>query len=255
MALFLEKTGRRRLAVIAWIMLLGIWLLPTPAPAGWLEKGTRLLESITGSKASTTLSTDDIAAGLKEALRIGTETVVARLGRPDGFNADSAIHIPLPGQLETVRKALSTIGMSQSLDDLELKLNRAAELATPKAKALFWKTISQMTFTDVRGIYNGPDDSATRYFEDKMTPELTREMTPIVTDTLSQAGAVQTYDRIMGQYRALPFVPDVKADLTSYVVEKGLDGIFHYVAKEEAAIREDPQRQTTDLLKRVFGAR
>jgi hypothetical protein len=79
-------------------------------------------------------------------------------------------------------------------------------------------------------------------------------MQPIVTDSLSQVGAIQTYDQVMGKYRELPLVPDVKADLSAYVLEKSLDGIFYYVAKEEAAIRENPLKQTTDLLKRVFGA-
>jgi len=65
--------------------------------------------------------------------------------------------------------------------------------------------------------------------------------------------AVQKYDSIMDTYRSIPFVPDVKADLTDYVVEKGMDGIFYYVAEEEAAIRTDPAKRTTDLLKRVFG--
>jgi len=178
---------------------------------------------------------------------------VAQLGQTDGFNADSAIRIPLPEQLGSVKSALSKIGLSQSLDDLELKLNRAAENASPKAKALFWDAITAMTFEDIQAIYNGPEDSATQYFKDKTTPALTQEMQPIVTDSLAQVGAIQSYDRAMGQYQALPFVPDVKADLTAYVIEKSLDGIFYYVAKEEAAIRQDPIRQTSDLLKRVFG--
>ena len=59
----------------------------------------------------------------------------------------------------------------------------------------------------------------------------------------------------MGKYKTLPFVPDVNADLTSYTIDKGLAGIFHYVAKEEAAIRQNPAKQTTDLLKKVFGAK
>jgi len=55
------------------------------------------------------------------------------------------------------------------LDDLELKLNRAAEQATPKAKELFLSSIEQMTMDDVMGIYNGPPDAATRYFQGKMS--------------------------------------------------------------------------------------
>jgi hypothetical protein len=145
--------------------------------------------------------------------------------------------------------------MTSLLDDLELKLNRAAEVATPKAKALFGQAISEMTFEDVMNIYNGPEDAATRYFQDKMTPPLAKEMQPVVEQSLAEVGAVQSYDNVMGEYRTIPFVPDVKADLTTYVVEKGMDGIFYYMAKEEAAIRQNPAKRTTELLQKVFGAK
>ena len=59
---------------------------------------------------------------------------------------------------------LSKIGRSQLADDLELKLNRAAESATPKAKKLFLQAITDMTFDDIKYIYEGPEDSATKYF-------------------------------------------------------------------------------------------
>ena len=57
----------------------------------------------------------------------------------------------------------------------------------------------------------------------------------------------------MDKYRSIPLVPDVKADLNSYVTQKGIDGIFYYLAKEEAAIRKDPAKRTTEILRRVFG--
>ena len=85
-----------------------------------------------------------------------------------------------------------------------------------------------------------------------MTPDLVKEFTPIVNDSLAEAGAIKSYDKAIGQYKKVPLVPDVKADLSSYVVEKGMDGIFHYLAVEEAKIRTDPVARTTDLLKKVF---
>ena len=222
--------------------------------SSWLQKGFDLLKSPAGTTAKQALTSDEIQAGLKEALKVGSENVISQLGQTDGFNLDPAIHIPLPQQFDTVRSMLAKVGMSSMLDDLELKLNRAAEVATPKAKELFFQAISEMTFEDVMNIYNGPEDAATRYFQDKMTPALAREMEPVVEQSLSQVGAVQTYDNIMGEYRTIPFVPDVKADLTTHVVEKGMAGIFHYMAVEEAAIRQNPAKRTTELLQRVFGA-
>jgi hypothetical protein len=215
-----------------------------------LQQGLGLLSS--GGSTTGSLTQGEMGDGLKEALRVGTEAVVARLGKTDGFNTDTAIHIPLPGQLATVQKALKAAGYSGLVDDLELRLNRAAEQATPKAKALFVDAISAMTIKDAQQILNGPDDAATQYFRKAMGPGLAKEMAPIVDATLAEAGAVQAYDSMMGQYKALPFMPDAKANLTDYVVEKGMDGIFHYVAKEEAAIRTNPAARTTDLLKKVF---
>ena len=72
-----------------------------------------------GDEKQQTLSTDDIGGGLKEALRVGTERVVGNLGTTDGFNLDPQIHIPLPEQLDQVRKVLGKIGMDSMLVDLE----------------------------------------------------------------------------------------------------------------------------------------
>jgi hypothetical protein len=232
-----------------------VLLFATQAQSGWWQKGTDLLKGSGTGQTQDTLTTGEIGAGLKDALLVGSENVVSQLGSLDGFNLDPAIHIPLPEQFSTVKSVLAKVGMTSLLDDLELKLNRAAEVATPKAKALFGQAISEMTFEDVMNIYNGPDDAATRYFQDKMTPPLAKEMQPVVEQSLAEVGAVQAYDNVMGEYRTIPFVPDVKADLTTYVVEKGMDGIFYYMAKEEAAIRQNPAKRTTELLQRVFGTK
>lgn len=221
-----------------------------------LKKGQELLGgSSGGSTSSGALSTSEIVQGLKEALRVGSDRVVTQVGRRDGYNGDPAIHLPLPDTLKSVQTTLKSIGMSGMLDDLELRLNRAAEVAAPKAKKLFFNAIAEMTLDDAQRIYNGPKDAATRYFQAKMSKPLAREMTPVVNESLSEVGAIKSYDAVMGQYKQIPFVPDAKADLTEYVVEKGMDGIFHYLAKEEAAIRENPVKRTTALLKKVFGAR
>ncbi|MBA2410047.1 MAG: DUF4197 domain-containing protein [Gammaproteobacteria bacterium] len=225
-----------------------------PLRAGWLEKGQDLIGGLAGDESGgAQLGADELRAGLKEALRVGTETVVSQLGQTGGFNSDPAIHIPLPQSLDTVKATLDTVGMGSMLDDLELKLNRAAEAATPKAKALFLQSIQQMTLEDAQAVYSGPDDAATRYFEDKMSAPLTAEMSPVVSESLSQVGAIAAYDKVMSRYQNVPFAPDVKADLSEYVVSEGIGGIFYYLAKEEAAIRQDPAKRTTDILKKVFG--
>ena len=240
---------------------IGLLLLSLPVAlnaASWWETGKQLLEGATDSKtesattAVNNLSAEEIASGLKEALKVGTGNVVSQLGTTDGFLADEQIHIPLPAQIQQARNLLEQVGMGAALADLETRLNRAAEAATLEAKSLFLDAISEMTIDDARNIYNGPEDAATQYFREKMNGPLGEAMRPVIADSLSQVGAVQLYDQIAGQYKALPFVPDLKTDLTDYTVNKGMDGIFYYLAEEEAAIRQDPAKQTTALLKKLF---
>ncbi len=236
-------------------IVLSFFFMQDRVEGAWWDKGLEILKPLGGETVAVKPGAGEIGQAFKEALRIGSDTVVQQLGKTDGFNSDPKIHIPLPEELDTVKKVLSKIGMSQAVDDLELKLNRAAEDATPKAKELFRQAITEMTFEDVMTIYEGPEDSATQYFRSKMSPSLKETMQPLVEDSMSQVGVVQAYDNVIGQYRTMPFVPDVKADLTDHVVQKGIDGIFYYLAQEEAAIRQNPAKQTTDLLKRVFGVK
>ncbi|MFT6201936.1 MAG: hypothetical protein ACJATV_000689 [Granulosicoccus sp.] len=234
------------------------------ASAGWFDDlkeivgnnvSSEQIESVVANTDASSLSIEDLSAAFKAALDIGSQRVVDQLAAADGFNKDSAIRIPLPEKLHTVKKWLAKVGLDDRMDDLEVSLNRAAENATPKAKALFVDAIKAMSFDDVRKIYNGGDNAATEYFREKMTPALTKEMKPIVQNSMSEVGAVKLYDDVMGDYKDIPFVPDVKADLVSHVVDGGLEGIFHYLGKEEAAIRQNPVKRTTELLERVFGAK
>jgi hypothetical protein len=245
---------------IAGVLIFGLFVQgPAWAGTSWLEQGTKLLDSISTDKDSGTvkalssgLATEDIIAGLKQALEKGASAVVSQLSASDGFNADAAVRIPLPENLSMVKSLLDKAGMGAYADTVEVKLNRAAEAATPKAKSLFMDAITQMTFDDAKGILDGSDDAATQYFKEKMSPGLTEAMTPVVRDSLNEVGAVQAYDQMIGEYKSIPFVPDVKGNLTTHAVEKAMDGIFYYLAKEEKAIRENPAERTTELLQKIF---
>lgn len=253
----MKITGKIKLYAAACSISFGIvlvGLVSATEAIDWFDKAKSMLEEVhRAAPKERSLTESDIASGLKEALAVGTSRVVKQLGAKDGFNADSLIHIPLPQSFRTVQSALSKIGMSSMLDDLELRLNRAAEEAAPRAKELFVASIKEMTLDDVMGIYKGPDDAATQYFKEKMSEPLAAEMRPVVEKSLSDVGAIAAYDAAVGRYKSIPFVPDVRADLTGHVLEKGMDGIFYYLAKEEAAIRQNPAKRTTELLKKVFG--
>ncbi|MEQ9639025.1 MAG: DUF4197 domain-containing protein [Alphaproteobacteria bacterium] len=231
--------------------------LPALAQGNLLQQGKGLLDSISkgggGSSGGSALSQVKVGKGLKEALQVGSENVVGQLGATNGFFTDEIVKILLPDWLETVRSTLSRVGQSDMLDDLTLRMNRGAEQATAQVKPLFWDSIEAMTLQDVMDIYNGPDDAATQYFRRTMNDPLHTKMKPIVDTSLSDVGAIQSYESTVSQYKSIPFVPDVKGDIVEHVLDKAFDGIFHYIGVEEAAIRNNASARVTPLLQEVFG--
>jgi|TARA_R110000772_G_scaffold34543_1_gene83732 hypothetical protein len=198
------------------------------------------------------LSSADITKGLKEALRIGSERVVDTLGVKDGFNTDPVVHIPLPDQLKTVQSMLSKVGLGSLGEEVELKMNRAAESAMEDSGEIVINAIQAMSVDDAKGILQGPDDAATQYLARVSGDDIKAKIRPIVDQALTEVGAVEALDKMMASYKKMPFVPDVKGDLTTHATEKAYEGLFHYVAQEEAAIRENPAKRTTELLQKVF---
>jgi hypothetical protein len=196
-----------------------------------------------------------IAAGLKEALEIGTGKAVDLTGRLDGYLANEAIKILMPPDLRRFESALRTVGFGPQLDELVVGMNRAAERAAPAARAIFVDAITAMTFEDVRRILNGGDTAATEYFQGKTTTRLTTAFRPVVERSLNEVGVARQWKDLSAQARTIPFLNVESFDLDGYVVGKGLDGLFHVLGEEERKIRRDPAARVTDLLKDVFGRR
>jgi hypothetical protein len=137
------------------------------------------------------LSNDKIIAGLKEALQVSTGKAVALTGKPDGFLKNEAIKILLPPKLQTVGKGMRMLGMGAQVDELEVGMNRAAEQATPQAKAIFIAAVKKMSFDDARKILTGSDTAATEYFMRTSSADLTTAFSPIVQHSMERVGVVK----------------------------------------------------------------
>jgi hypothetical protein len=237
------------------VLLSSLALAACSSNGNLVEQIQKTAGSVLGQTSEGGLSTADITAGLKEALNKSTSTVVSQLGQTGGFSANKLIRIPLPASLIKAKGYADKIGYGKQFVELENRLNAAAELATPKAKELFVSAIKEMSLADAKGILNGADDAATQYFEGNMSARLTDEMRPIVAASLDQVGAVNVFNSLLNKYKKIPMAPKINADLTQHVVDGGVKGIFHYVAVEEKAIRENPLKRTSALLQKVFGSK
>jgi hypothetical protein len=195
-----------------------------------------------------------VARGLKEALSIGADNAVTRVGRLDGYFKNQVIKILMPKPLRPVEKLLRTVGQGPQADAFVKSMNRAAEKAAPEAKGIFVDAIKEITFDDARKILSGGEHAATDYFQSKTTERLTTAFGPIVRREMDSVGVTKQYKQLMGRFSQLPLGGDSPDfDLDRYVVGQALKGLFHELGEEEAKIRKDPVARVTDILKDVFG--
>lgn len=195
-----------------------------------------------------------VASGLKEALSVGASKAVELTGVKDGFAANPAIKILMPEKLHTLEKGLRMMGQGKQVDEFELSMNRAAESAAPAAEPIFKKAITNMGFSDAKGILTGGNTAATDYFKRTTSEDLTTAFRPIVEQAMGKTGVTQRYGELTKQMQNVPFGGKVPPfDINSYVVGKTLDGLFLMLGREEERIRTNPAAQVTPLLKQVFG--
>jgi hypothetical protein len=219
-----------------------------------LDELKKKAEDIMRPKSQSGGITDEkIVTGLKQALSISTKNAVVSTGRVDGFLKNEAIKILLPEKLRNAGKTMRLVGMGRQVDELEVGMNRAAEQAVPAAKQIFLNALTQMTFQDARQILSGGDTAATEYFKRTSTSQLAAAFKPAVHKSMQNVGVVQQYNRVIQNPMVAQVATGHDFSLDDYIVGKTLDGLFYVMGQEEQKIRKDPMKQTTAILREVFG--
>jgi hypothetical protein len=223
---------------------------------GGCDTARQVLEGVSttyGGPTAAGLSNAEIIAGLRQALTVGTEKSSQQLSAVDGFFKNAAIKILLPEEAKKVESTLRSLGMSSLVDKAILLMNRAAEDAAKGASPIFVNAIQQMTITDAVNILRGGDFAATNYFKGKTTSALTQSFKPVIDKALKNVNATKYWGDVIAVYNQFS-TNKVNTDLSAYVTQKAIDGIFYQVGLEEQKIRRDPVARTTEILKKVFGS-
>lgn len=200
------------------------------------------------------LTTEEVAQGLREALVKGISTGSDLVSQIDGYFKNPEIKIPFPPEVKKVEDRLRQIGLGSEVDKFVLTLNRGAEDAAKEAKPIFIAAIKSMTIQDAWGILKGEENAATNYLRRVTSAQLKEKFSPVIQNSLDKVSATKYYGDIVNRYNRIPLVEKVNPDLNSYATERALDGLFIMIAKEEKNIRQNPLARTTELLKKVFGA-
>lgn len=231
---------------------LSIFCLLTTQAQGIKGLMDKVNKATTGSNSS--LSNDDIITGLKEALKVGTDNSSIKLSKMDGFFGDAAIKILMPEEAKKMEKTLRSFGMGHLVDKAILSMNRAAEDAASGIGNIFWDAIKGMSIKDGVQILRGGDFAATDFLKTATTIELTEKFRPVIETSLAKVDATQYWADVFTAYNRFS-KEKVNTNLTMFVTEKALAGLFYNIGLEEQKIRNDPAAQVTDMLKKVFGGK
>lgn len=212
------------------------------------------LNKLKKSLGGESLSTEQVAEGLKEALTNGVSNGADLVSQLDGYYKNPEIKIPFPPEVRQVESSLRQLGLGSEVDKFVESLNRAAEDAALEAKPIFISAIKQMTIQDAWGILKGEQDAATKYLSKTTSPLLKEKFNTVIRKSLDKVNATRYYSDLIKTYNKIPLVQKVNPNLDEYATEKAIQGLFLMIAKEEKNIRANPGARTTDLLKKVFGS-
>ncbi len=202
------------------------------------------------------LSNTEIVGALREALQVGTKNASGRLSAQNGFFGNALIKILLPPEAKNVESALRQFGMGELVDKMILSMNRAAEDAAGKAVPVFVNAITSMSIQDGINIVRGGSGAATNYLKVRTTTELTNAFKPVIQGSMNKWNVATYWNQVFSFYNKLPTTMNkINPDLTGYITERALNGLFVTIADEENKIRTNPAARVTDLLSKVFGAK
>lgn len=219
------------------------------------DAATKIIKDNTGSSTSSKgLTNDEVIRGLKEALTVGTNNSTSLASKVDGFYKNPAIFIPFPPEAQKVKDYAKQLGMTAQVNKFEMTLNRAAEEAAKNAAPIFINAVKSMSIADGFSILKGSNDAATKYLKDKTSAELIQKFKPIIQNAINKVQLTKYWNPIITTYNKVPFVQKQNPDLTAYVTDRALQGLFKLIADEELKIRKDPVARVSDILKKVFGS-
>lgn len=233
-----------------------------------ITAGCAELMNVVQSPAIVPLTEEEIISGLKEALSVGARASAEKLSAENGYYGDSAVKILLPDEAKIIVDNISRIpGGNQLVEDVILRINRAAEEAAREAAPIFVNSITRMTVRDAYNILRGADNAATTYLKNTTYDQLYILYKPKITNStekkiIGNISAKDSWITLTGKWNTvagsvagkLAGLKPVNSDLDSYLTTKALNGLFSKVEIEEQKIRKDVSARVTPLLKRVFGS-
>ncbi|MFI5173177.1 MAG: DUF4197 domain-containing protein, partial [Chitinophagales bacterium] len=222
---------------------------------GMLTQSTcdpQVMEDVLDAVGATSITEQEAANGLREALVQGATNGSDILAVVNGYLGNPKVKIPFPPEAVKIENTLRDLGLNKMCDDVINSINHAAENAATEAKPILINSIRQMTIGDAMDILFGANDAATEYLKRTTTSQLTLKFKPVIETSLNNVGATKYWSDAVNYYNKIPLMDDLNPDLSAYVTQKALDGLFYMIEQEELKIRQDPGARVADIVQKVF---
>jgi hypothetical protein len=202
------------------------------------------------------MNNEEIGKGLREALKLGSQKATQSLSATNGFFGNQLIKILMPPEVQNIEAKMRQFGMGRVVDNAILSMNRAAEDASSQALPILVGAITSFTIQDALSILNGGDNAATNLLRSRTTPQITEAFRPVISRSMSKYNVEQLWAQVFSVYNGLPIIKSkVNTDLTGYITDRALSGLFTTIGGEEKKIRLDPIGTGSDIITRVFGSK
>jgi hypothetical protein len=177
---------------------------------------------------------------LREILADSAEASADELDGKRGFRQLPARRIAIPIIMSPMIRTLDGICHCSKVDELENRMNQAAERAMHSGMPGIQRIIHQTHFEEPRAIVRGSSDAAASTMRTQHEQAMWNHMRGVVADEMVRNGTVELHERLRGLYTDLPFHHAPEYSLEDHVTDHAMTGFWTVLGEQEARIRRNP---------------
>lgn len=189
----------------------------------------------------------ETATALRKVLDSSTLQAIAKLKQVN----DNGLEAVLPGELAVVLRGLRTAGLGGEVDLVTAQIEAATRVALVETEGTIHDAIKTLRFKDAAEVVLGGPDAATAVMRDAMYVSVKQRYRQQIDQELDKTEANQ-YWPIAASAFNLFSKQKVDGNLSDFLAEKAVDGVFLAIGKEEKKARASYRDMGDQVVTKVF---
>ena len=193
-------------------------------------------------------STLETITAVKEVLNSSAFRAIKTISK---LNSEEGVMAILPEELAPVLNTLKTIGVGEDVDKITKKIGEISAIVVDESSGIMKDAISEVKFGDVVAIVVGGEDAATQVLREAMYGAVKKRYSTKLDTELQNAEVIPYWEMATGAYNLFA-KKKIDTNLSDFMAERAVDGIFLAMGKEEKEIRRDPASLGKAVVTKVF---